>query len=78
MRPIVVDTGSAKKALAMEMGAEFFVDFCEVSNAAAAVCKIADGIGAHAVFVVAPQGYKDAMSFLGGRVGGRVQCVGLC
>ena len=77
MRPIVIDTGSAKKALALEMGAEHFLDFREISNVAEEVCKIADGIGAHGVFVTAPASYKDALSYLGSRVGGRLMCIGI-
>lgn len=50
MRPIVVDTGAERKALAEEMGAEAFVDFKEVEDPTAEVVKITDG-GAHGVFV---------------------------
>jgi alcohol dehydrogenase, propanol-preferring len=51
IRPIVIDTGEAKKKLALEMGAEAFVDFKEVGDVAEEVKKIADGIGAHGVFI---------------------------
>ncbi|KAL5366710.1 chaperonin 10-like protein [Aspergillus floccosus] len=77
MRSIVVDTGAAKRDLALEMGAEKFVDFRETADAAAAVVEIADGIGAHGVFVTAPAAYKTALSFVGNRVGAVVMCVGL-
>lgn len=50
MRAIVVDTGSERKALAEEMGAEDFVDFKEVEDPCAEVVRITGG-GAHAVFV---------------------------
>lgn len=50
MRPIVVDTGAERKALAEEMGAEAFVDFKEVEDPAAEVVRLTEG-GAHAVFV---------------------------
>lgn len=50
MRPIVIDTGSERKALAEKMGAEVFVDFKEVKDPCAEVVRITDG-GAHAVFV---------------------------
>lgn len=44
MRPIVVDTGASKQKLALEMGAEAFVDFKEVADPAKAVIEIADGV----------------------------------
>ena len=59
------------------MGAEAFVDFREVSSVAEEVKKVAGGIGAHGVIVTAPQAYKDAISFIGDRVGGKIVCVGL-
>lgn len=77
MRPIVVDTGASKQKLALEMGAEAFVDFKEVADPAKAVIKISDGVGAHGVFVTAPAAYKTAVSFIGDRIGGIVMCVGL-
>lgn len=49
-RPIVIDTGAERKALAEQMGAEAFVDFKEVENPADEVLKLTEG-GAHAVFV---------------------------
>ncbi|KAJ5399433.1 hypothetical protein N7465_009922 [Penicillium sp. CMV-2018d] len=77
MRPIVVDTGASKHKLALEMGAEAFVDFKEVADPAKAVIEIADGVGAHGVFVTAPAAYKTAVSFIGDRIGGVVMCIGL-
>lgn len=50
MRPIVVDSGAARKALAEEMGAESFVDFKEIADPGAEVVRLTGG-GAHAVFV---------------------------
>jgi len=76
LRPIVVDTGDEKKKLALEMGAEHFVDF-KTSNAIEEVIKICDGIGAHAVFVTAPQAYPTSLDYLGGRPLGQVMCIGL-
>lgn len=58
MRPIVVDSGEAKEALAMRVGAEAFVDFRKVDDVAAKVVEVADGIGAHGVLVTAWQTYK--------------------
>ncbi|CAG8162066.1 unnamed protein product [Penicillium salamii] len=77
MRPIVVDTGEAKRKLALEMGAEAFIDFKEVTDASKAVIDIADGVGAHGVFVTAPAAYKTAISFVGGRIGSVIMCIGL-
>ncbi|KAF4222194.1 hypothetical protein CNMCM8980_010507 [Aspergillus fumigatiaffinis] len=77
MRPIVVDTGPAKRALAMDMGAEAFVDFAETDDTTAAVVAAADGIGAHGVFVTAPAAYRTALSFVGDRIGAVVMCIGL-
>ncbi|CAI7616720.1 unnamed protein product [Penicillium glandicola] len=77
MRPIVVDTGESKQKLALEMGAEAFVDFKEVADSTKAVIEIADGVGAHGVLVTAPAAYKNAVSFIGDRIGGIVMCIGL-
>ncbi len=77
MRPIVVDSSDAKKDLCIKMGAEAFIDFRLVKNVAEEVVKVADGIGAHGVFVTAPQGYKDAISYTGTRVSAKIMCVGM-
>lgn len=58
MRPIVVDSGAAKKKLSLEMGAEEFVDFKEHKDVPARVVEIAGGVGAHGVLVTAYQSYK--------------------
>ena len=62
MRPIVIDTGDAKKALCKKLGAEEFVDFKEHADAAARVKELTDGIGAHGVLVTAYQAYKGMSS----------------
>jgi len=77
MRPIVVDSGPAKKDLSTKMGAEAFIDFKEHKDVGAAVKEVADGIGAHGVLVTAYQSYKDAFSFIGDRIGGRIMCIAL-
>ncbi|RDW58548.1 zinc-dependent alcohol dehydrogenase [Aspergillus mulundensis] len=77
MRPIVVDTGEEKRALALKMGAEAFVDFKTVPDATAAVIEAADGIGVHGVFVTAHAAYPNALSYLGTRAGGTVMCIGI-
>lgn len=71
-RPIVIDTGEEKKKLALSLGAEHFVDFKTTENVAAEIIKLTDGVGAHAVFVTAPQSYPSALTYLGSRVGGTV------
>ncbi|KAJ5691789.1 Polyketide synthase enoylreductase [Penicillium macrosclerotiorum] len=77
MRPIVVDTGSEKRALSFKMGAEAFVDFKVSDDPSKAVIETADGIGVHGVFVTAPAAYKTAVSFVGQRVGAMIMCIGL-
>lgn len=77
IRPIAIDTGSEKRDLCLEMGAEVFIDFRTVESAAEEVVKAADGEGAHGVFVTAPQAYRDAIACVGTRVGAKVMCIGL-
>jgi propanol-preferring alcohol dehydrogenase len=77
LRPIVVDGGADKRRLALEMGAEHFVDFRETADVGAEVKRIADGVGAHGVFVTAPAAYAGALEMVGDRVGGAVMCIGL-
>jgi propanol-preferring alcohol dehydrogenase len=77
LRPIVIDAGADKQNLAVRMGAEAFIDFRETKDVVAAVVKIADGVGVHAVFVTAPQAYDTAVDLVGSRVGAKVMCVGL-
>lgn len=76
-RPIVIDTGDDKKKLALEMGAEAFIDFKTSADVAKEVIATADGIGAHGVFVTAPAGYKTAVSLVGERIGAKVMCIGI-
>lgn len=72
MRSIVIDTSDEKRQLALELGAEVFLDFKQIKDIAADVVALCDGIGAHAVFVTAGQSYPAALSYLGSRVGGKV------
>ncbi|KAI9688718.1 MAG: hypothetical protein M1822_001075 [Bathelium mastoideum] len=76
-RPVVVDTGDAKRDLALKMGAEAFVDFKTSSDVGEEVAKVADGKGAHGVFVTAPAAYNTALSLTGTRIGAKVMCIGL-
>lgn len=77
LRPVVIDTGAAKKDLCMKVGAEAFVDFKESKDVTAEVIKIADGVGAHGVIVTAPSAYNSAISLVGDRIGAKVMCIGL-
>jgi propanol-preferring alcohol dehydrogenase len=76
-RPIVVDTGDDKKAFALKMGAEAFIDFKTSKDVAGEVKTIADGIGAHGVFVTGPAAYPTAVSLVGDRIGAVVSCIGV-
>lgn len=77
-RPIVVDTGAEKKALAMKMGAEAFVDFKEAGDQLGEeVKKVTGGVGSHGVFITAPAAYKTALDLVGERVGAKIMCIGL-
>ncbi|RSM15070.1 hypothetical protein CDV31_005150 [Fusarium ambrosium] len=77
MRPIVIDTGEDKRKLCLELGAEAFIDFKQVSDVAKEVIAIADGVGAHGVFVTAPSAYSYAIDCIGTRVGACIMAVGL-
>lgn len=78
LRPVAIDSGEEKRKLCIETsGAEHFIDFKLVDNIAEEIVRICDGIGAHGVFVTAVQSYPVSLSYLGGRVGGKVMCIGL-
>ncbi|EUC40522.1 hypothetical protein COCMIDRAFT_41157 [Bipolaris oryzae ATCC 44560] len=78
LRSVAIDTGENKRRLCLEnAGADAFIDFRLTSNVTDEVIQICDGIGAHAVFVTAVQTYPSSIPMLGGRVGGRVMCIGL-
>lgn len=77
LRPIVVDTGEAKRSLCLRQGAEKFIDFKTTADVAAAVVKAAGGIGAQGVFVTSPAAYGSAVSYVGDRVGAVVVCIGV-
>ena len=59
MRPIVIDSGDAKRKLSLNMGAEEFIDFKDAKDVAAEVVRVADGVGAHGVLVTAYQSYPS-------------------
>ena len=73
IRPVVIDTGDEKRKIALQYGAEHFLDFKESKDLAGEVIAICDGVGAHGVFVTAGQSYPTALSYLGRRVGGKVR-----
>ncbi|CAG8028504.1 unnamed protein product [Penicillium olsonii] len=77
MRIIGIDAGSEKEKICLSLGCEAFIDFTKSKNLCDDVRTIADGKGAHGVFVVAsaPAGYKVAPRML--RIGGVVVCVGM-
>ncbi|KAI1936212.1 hypothetical protein LOZ66_004669 [Ophidiomyces ophidiicola] len=77
LRPIAVDTGDVKRELCLKMGAEHFVDFGASKDVAQEIIALCGGVGAHAVFVTAPQAYPAAISFTGQRAGAKVMCIGL-
>jgi len=77
LRPIVIDSGEAKRKLAMEMGAETFIDFRESKDVAADVKAASGGVGVHGVIVTGYQAYNDSISYIGDRVGGVIVCVAL-
>jgi len=79
LRPIAIDGGSKKRDLCLSLGAEAYVDFLETKDVAGEVVKIADGIGAHGVYVSAgaPAAYKDAIALVGHRIGAKIMCIGL-
>jgi len=77
MRPIVIDTGEQKKKLCLELGADEFIDFKEHADVAARVKEVAGGVGAHGVLVTAYQAYKDAVSYVGDRIGARIMAIAL-
>jgi propanol-preferring alcohol dehydrogenase len=75
MRPIAIDGGDVKQRLCEEMGAEVFIDFTKEKDVAAKVKEVADGIGAHGVLVTAYQAYKDSVSYIGDRIGGKIMAI---
>lgn len=77
LRAVAIDAGDDKEKLCRDVGAEEFIDFKKVENVAEEIIRICDGIGAHGVFVTAVQTYPASVSYLGGRVGGKVMCIGL-
>ncbi|KIW97455.1 uncharacterized protein Z519_01039 [Cladophialophora bantiana CBS 173.52] len=75
IRPIVVDTGDERRKLALNLGAEHFVDFKE-EDPVKKVLEITEG-GAHGVIVTAVQSYPIALDYLGARGGGQIMCIGI-
>lgn len=61
LRPIVVDTGAERRKLALELGAEHFVDFKEVKDPIEEVVALTEG-GAHACFVTGESRHNSMSS----------------
>ncbi|KAF5389319.1 hypothetical protein D9757_003472 [Collybiopsis confluens] len=76
LRVIAVDTGSEKKELCLELGAEKWIDFKECQDIVAEIRTITDG-GAHSAVVTSASGsgYRQAVDYL--RPGGTLMAVGL-
>ena len=76
LRVVAIDTGSEKKTLVQELGAEAFVDF-RTSKDMIGEVKMVTGGGPHAVIVVSAnsKSYSDALKMV--RTKGTVVAVGL-
>lgn len=77
-RVIGIDTGDEKKKMVTELGAEIFVDFATSKNLVADVQKATpDGLGPHAVILVAvnEKPFQQAAEYV--RARGTVICIGL-
>lgn len=76
-RPLAIDTGSEKKALAEKLGAEGWIDFKQSKDIVQDVKNITGGDGAHAAIVAsaAAQAYTQALEYI--RPRGTLVCVGL-
>lgn len=70
MRPVVIDTGSEREALAKQYGAEHFFDF-QKDDPVKAVLELT-GDGGHGVFVTGVQAYPLALQYIGSRPGAKV------
>ncbi|KAF2083719.1 GroES-like protein [Saccharata proteae CBS 121410] len=78
LRTIAIDTGDEKKKMCMEMNAEAFVDFATSSNVVKDVqAATKDGLGPHAVILVAvnEKPFQQAAEYV--RPRGTVICIGL-
>ncbi|KAL9115917.1 MAG: hypothetical protein Q9227_000285 [Pyrenula ochraceoflavens] len=75
---IAIDTGDDKKEMSEKMGAETFIDFAKSKNVVEDVQKAtADGLGPHAVLLVAvsEKPFQQAAEYV--RPRGSVVCIGL-
>lgn len=79
LRVIAIDTGEAKKSLALSLGAEKWIDFRVplTGDLVDDVYAATNGLGAHAVLVTSGENaaYAVALKYLRSR--GRLICVGL-
>jgi propanol-preferring alcohol dehydrogenase len=78
LRAIAIDTGDEKKKMCTDLGAEHFVDFAKSSNLVKDVqAATPDGLGPHAVLLVAvsEKPFQQAAEYI--RPRGTVVCIGL-
>jgi len=78
IRTIAIDTGDEKKQMCSTLGAEHFVDFAKSSNVVKDVqAATPDGLGPHAVLLVAvnEKPFQQAAEYV--RPRGSVVCIGL-
>ena len=79
LRVIAIDTGEAKKSLALSLGAEKWIDFRAplTGDLVDDAYEATNGLGAHAVLVTSGENaaYAVALKYLRSR--GRLICVGL-
>ncbi|KNZ80182.1 Alcohol dehydrogenase 1 [Termitomyces sp. J132] len=77
LKVIAIDSGSQKKKLCKDLGADVWIDYKESKNIVQDVKKATGGAGAHSAVVTtaSPSGYSQAVDYL--RCGGTLMAVGL-
>lgn len=78
LRVIGIDTGDEKKAMCEKLGSEYFIDFAQSKNVVKDVQALTpDGLGPHAVLLVAvaEKPFQQAAEYV--RPRGSVVCIGL-
>ncbi|KAJ7284375.1 chaperonin 10-like protein [Mycena rebaudengoi] len=77
LQVIAVDTGSDKKKLCLDLGADKWIDFKESKNLVEDIKALTGGLGAHSTLVTAASSsaYQSAIEYLRG--GGTLMAVGL-
>lgn len=77
LRVIGIDAGAEKETLCLQLGCEAFVDFSKSDDPIKDVREIAEGKGAHGIFVTASAAAAYRMAPRMARIGGCVICVGM-